>query len=652
MTLQELEKASPFDGFWNVRDQLKCHIHTRSHRAFDAGDAARDAITTPEALQKRQREVREFFPRCLGGLPPLDTPLNARVTGSVEGRTFKVEKIIYESRPKHYVTASLYLPHGLKGPQGAVLFLCGHWGLGRLANQYQMVCHTLAQAGLIVLAQDPVGQGERWSYYESAFKDSTVEQGVYEHDYAGIQARMIGDGIARYFLHDAMRSIDYLRSRPEVDSEKIGVTGNSGGGTQTGFLMMCDPRIAAAAPGTFLMNRRTYLEGGGAQDCEQIWRGFTAAGYDHEDILMGMTPRPVRVLATTYDFFPIEGTRCTVERCKRLWAMCGKPDLLDLVEDRSTHMYSSALAKASAEFFVHHLLGRKPNPGFEGVKQFEPSQLWSTRSGQVREEFSDARFVHHENRDRLYELEKARAALPPAQRKERVLDWLRQRVTSHRKPCPMNLRVYQKDAFRGLAVEMGLWWAQEGIFNHAQVFRDVLQAGKTLPVTIAVWDGGTTSLHPHIAWIRSECEAGRAVMVLNTSGVGAIMPNPMSMWGVNDTFGSIYVCCDNLEWLDDDLAAMRTFDVTRAMDVLAEWPGLDVKGISLYAHGRQGVYAQFAGVLDGRAKKVVVEAGMGSYANWVSSRYYDTHDVKSIIMHGMLKRCDLPDIERWTEERK
>ena len=180
-----------------------------------------------------------------------------------EGDGFRIEKIIFESRPRHYVTANLYLP--LNRPAGrtaAVLFLSGHHNTAKVVPEYQIVCQTLARAGLIVLSQDPVGQGERLSYFEPATKTNPVGIGTRDHDYAGVPARLLGDTLGRYMLHDAMRGIDYLISRPEVDPAKIGVTGNSGGGTQTSLVMMVDPRVAAAAPATFIMSREAYQRTG------------------------------------------------------------------------------------------------------------------------------------------------------------------------------------------------------------------------------------------------------------------------------------------------------------------------------------------------------------------------------------------------------
>lgn len=112
--------------------------------------------------------------------------------------------MIFESRPKSYVTANLYIPEGVKEPRGAVLFLCGHLKEAKCHEEYQIVCRYMVSAGLVVMAQNPVNQGERLSYYEGSIGRTTVDWGVLEHDYGGSQCWMLGDGLARYFVHDAM----------------------------------------------------------------------------------------------------------------------------------------------------------------------------------------------------------------------------------------------------------------------------------------------------------------------------------------------------------------------------------------------------------------------------------------------------------------
>ncbi|MBA2482021.1 MAG: prolyl oligopeptidase family serine peptidase [Planctomycetes bacterium] len=638
MQVFELEGHSPW--MYEVQPQLRGHVHARSLRAFAAGDAARDAIRDRAALEQRQKRVRASFIASLGGLPAMDTPLDAQVVGEERGDGFRVQKIIFQSRPKVYVTANLYLPDGISGRTGAVQFVCGHAREAKHWPQYQLVMHCLVKAGLVVLAQDPIGQGERVSYRERGLEaESTVEWGCPEHDYAGAQCLPLGDNIARYFLHDSMRGIDYLRSRPEVDPDRIGVTGNSGGGTQTAMMMLADPRIAAAAPGTFIMNRRTYLLCGGAQDAEQIWPGFSAEGFDHEDILLAMAPKPVRVLAVTYDFFPIEGTRETVARCRRLWELAGKPANLDLVEDQQIHNYTPKLAQASAAFFSRHLLGKEVVVDPASITTFPPQRLWCTPTGYVRDHFPDARAVHEHNRDRLAELQRARQQ---SGSRKAAVEWLRGRVMRDRTPCDLNPRIYGAYEHDDLSITASLWWSQADILGHGMLFRThaSASAGKTLPVTIAVWQDGTACLRPHLAWIRATCAAGRAVLVLNTSGVGALAaPNSTA------PFGPLHKLCTDLIFLGDDLALMRTFDTLRALDMVAQWPGVSASDLRVYAHGREGIYGRLAAVLDQRIAACEVVDGTPSVADWVGARHYDAARIYDVVVSGLLKYADLSELE-------
>lgn len=648
MTLEELERASPGDWFYNVRDQLREHVYQRSERAFDAGDAARDALKTRAALEERQRELRCFFVTALGGLPVTNTPLAAQTVGEVRGDGFRVERVIFESRPRHHVTANLYLPEG-KGavPRGAVLFLCGHHREAKHVAEYQIICQYLVRAGLVVLAQDPPGQGERLAYHEPGM--NSARWGTGEHDHVGAQCLPLGDSLARYFLHDAMRGMDYLRSRSEVDGERIGVTGNSGGGTQASLLMLADPRIAAAAPATFITSRRAYLHAGGAQDAEQVWPGFSAHGYDHEDILLALAPRPVRVLAVTSDFFPIEGTRRTVARCRRLWEMCGQADALDLVEDDSTHAFTPALARAAAEFFVRHLLPRETfRPDDTRIHPFEPARLWCTASGQVRGEIEDAAFICDANGERLRELEARRTEQSPASRRAAALSWLREKVHRDRRACDLNPRFYAEEegeTAEGLAAQRCLWWSQEGVFGHGCAFREASRTGETLPVTLAVWDGGTAQLTTHRDWIQAICSEGRTAFVLDVSGAGALLPRPISAARPAETFyGVLHKLATDLIFLGDDLPSLRTWDVLRALDMVAAWPGMDAADIAVYAHGKYGLYGRLAAALDRRIRRVTVAEGMDRFADWVGAREYDTHDIYSVVLPGVLARFDLPDL--------
>jgi hypothetical protein len=624
---------------------LKDFVYERSRRWFAAGDAQRDALTTREAVQRRQEEIRRAFIEGVGGLPSSDSPLNARVVGRVEGKGFTIEKITFESRPHHYVTANLYLPAERSGRTAAVLFLSGHHPTAKHVAEYQNVCQTLVHAGLVVLAQDPIGQGERLSYYEPETKRATIAAGTRDHDYAGVQCRFVGDALARYFVHDAMRGIDYLLTRPEVDPQRIAVTGNSGGGTQTGMMMLADPRIAAAAPATFIMSRDTYQRTGQPQDSEQIWPGFTRNGFDHEDILMVMAPKPVCVLSVTSDFFPIEGARRTVTRARRAWELFGRGAALQQVEDAETHWYTPVLARAAARFFAQHLLNRDVDLTNFQPEPFTPETLWCTTSGQVRAEFPDAEFVFEANAERAKELESARRTLPADERKTRAKEWLRAQVFRDRENNPFNPRRIDRGRKVGaFDVETAFWWSQPNLANLGMLVRprERANAGK-MPVTIAVWDDGTAAMSRHAEWIAAECGRGRAVFVLDVAGVGPLKPDAINGGPMNDFYGTFHKLADDLDWLGDSLVALRTFEVTRAREVLSEWPELARDDVRYFGAGRMGVHARLAAVLDERAKGCEWQEGF-RFADFVRSRNYDARDVKSFLFPGVLRYFDVDEL--------
>jgi len=623
--------------------QLKDFIYERSRRYFAMGDAARDALQSPEAVRRRQKEIREALIAGVGGLPSSDTPLDARITGTVKGDGFSIEKVIFEARPHHYVTANLYLPENLHGRSAAVLFLCGHHQAAKQQPEYQVVCQTLVRAGLIVLAQDPVGQAERLSYYDPATHQTAVAACTRDHDTAGAQCRFLGEGIARYFLHDAMRGVDYLLTRPEVDATRIGVTGNSGGGTQTSLMMLTDSRIAAAAPGTFITTRDAYQRTGQSQDAEQIWSGFTRAGLDHEDILLAMAPKPVCVLAVTADFFPIEGTRRAVTRARRIWKLLGADPALELQEDNFVHSFTPALAQAVARFFAKHLLGREADLTGFVPKPFAAEALQCTQRGQVRGDFVDAEFVFDSTDAHARAAAQARARLSAEERRTKAVEWLREQVFRDRDSGPMNPRIIERRRqVNGFDVDVAFWWSQPQLANLGMLIRPH-GANEKRPVTIAVWDDGTAALSRHADWIKAECGRGRAVLVLDLCGQGPLKPEPVNLRPPGHFYDTWHKFSDDLDWIGDSLVAFRTYEVLRALEVLSEWPELAQTEVRLYGAGRAGVHARLAAVLDRRFAGCDWHQGF-VFSEFVRTRLYDTTDVKSLVLPGVLNHFDLDEL--------
>ena len=641
-SIQELEQY--VCTLYDTRDQLKNHIFERADRAFATGDSARDLIVNELQLKEEQEVKKQAFLTAIGGLPSSESPLNPRTVKIVQAEGYLVENVIFESRPKHYVTANLYLPEQRVQARAAVLFLCGHEYEGKHSSYYHQVCLRFVQAGLIVLAIDPIGQGERLSFLSGA--DRAPLWGTAEHQRLGVQSYAIGESVARYFLHDAMRAIDYLQSRPEVDPARIGVTGNSGGGTQTAMLMVCDERLAAAAPGTFIMNRQQYMHAGGVQDAEQVWPGLSAQGFDHEDLLLCFAPKPLLVLAVQYDFFPIEATRRTVQRCRRFWQMLNHPDRIALVEDASTHRYTDRLAIAAANFFSKELMG-KASPVSERERPLKPlqaKQLLCTPSGQVLTSFSDARTVQDENCLRSQELRRMRLSMPPTERVQRTREWLTAQVIGPRERCDFNTRLLSLGEVEGLSVDYLLWWSQKNLMNSAYFLR-ACESSPMAPqsVVIGLWPGGTTALQEHWSWIQAMCERGRTVFVLNCSGVGPHEPYTIYGKPAHLFFGVIHKLTDDLLWLGDSLAALRTYDLMRSVELLFATQQLIGEKIELYAVGLFEIYAVLASILDKRIVHLTSETAITSISEELFGRFFAEEDIMSVVFPEVLKYLDLTE---------
>ena len=247
---------------------------------------------------------------------PEKTPLNAKITGTVKKDSYKVENIIYESLPGFYVTSSLFIPDKRQKHAPAILFCSGHsHGVYRLES-YQLPLLNLVKKGFIVLAIDPVSQGERLQYFDPEKGASIIGSSTKEHSYPAVQVFLTGKSIARYFTWDGIRGIDYLVSRKEVDPQRIGVHGLSGGGTQTAYISALDDRVVASAPACYITSWRRLLESIGVQDGEQNLYNGIVNGIDHADYIEVRAPKPTLIMANTGDFFSIQGSRETYDELK------------------------------------------------------------------------------------------------------------------------------------------------------------------------------------------------------------------------------------------------------------------------------------------------------------------------------------------------
>lgn len=347
-------------------------------------EAALSRISAPAGAQRRSRWVRNRLLEILDGLPDYRGPLNTRVTGQLTNRHYTLEKVIFESLPKYYITANLYRPNE-PGRYPAVLLSSGHHAMGKV--DVHRIAANRAAKGFVVLGYDPLGLGERVQAYDPCRRCGYAGCCANEHLQAGAQSLLIGQSVARYFIWDAMRGIDCLVSRPEVDPGRIGAAGCSGGGCVTTYIGALDPRVKAAAPGCYLNSLR-ILFAGPFLDAEMSLPRLVASGLDHADFLEASDGKPWLILTTKEDYFIPFGVYPVYEEVRRWYAIDGAEDKVRMFLGPGPHGTPLETREAFYAWLIEWL-----RPGeqvdareMDDITLYADRELQVTESGQVEYE--------------------------------------------------------------------------------------------------------------------------------------------------------------------------------------------------------------------------------------------------------------------------
>jgi hypothetical protein len=344
---ENLDFLNGLSEYERIQEMLPAYIQQRAQALAEARKQSL-RLRSMEDVARRRQYVRERMLRALGGLPER-TPLNARTVGEVDRDGYRIEKVIFESQPRFYVTANLYLPKSGQPPYPAILYPLGH-ELGAKANAtWQQNLATLARKGYVAIAWDTLGQGERIQQFDEDFEDAKLRASTTEHTVIGIQCLLTGQHIARYTIWDATRALDYLLSRKEVDPKRVAATGNSGGGTHTAYMAALDDRIQVAAPSCYITSWHWMLKTLGPQDAEQVFPNWLKDGLDYPDFVYAFAPKPYRVLSAIRDFFPIDGARESFREAQEVYAALDAAGKISMVEADDGHGYSHPRRMAGYE---------------------------------------------------------------------------------------------------------------------------------------------------------------------------------------------------------------------------------------------------------------------------------------------------------------
>ena len=312
---------------------------SKYEKMIEQANSREDALKIVETAKARIKKTWKF--------PQEKSPLNAKVLRTLDYGDIVIEHITFESRKNFTVTALLYLPKKYKDKLPAVLFLHGHNNTGKSSKTYATICENLARRGIAAFAVDPIQQGER-DQFNNKFKIGCATG----HNRLNRQLLAIGETMSDWRTYDCIRAVDYLCSRPEIDTAKLGVTGVSGGGTMTALAFANDERLKYAAPSCYITTFNANVQNELAVDGEQTPAGFVAKGGEMADLIIARAPQPYCIIAQKGDFFDIRGTRKTYAMAKKIYTLLGKPENLILCENSGKHTYSPEGRKDAYKFFT------------------------------------------------------------------------------------------------------------------------------------------------------------------------------------------------------------------------------------------------------------------------------------------------------------
>jgi dienelactone hydrolase len=581
--------------------------------------------------------VRARIRECFGPFPE-KTPLNPRMTKVVQRDAYRIENVLFESRPGFLVSANLYIPKGRSVPLPGIVASCGHSDNGKAIETYQAFCQGLARMGYVVLIFDPIGQGERMQYVDANWKPMRGT-GTAEHNYAGIQQLLVDERFCMWRAWDGIRALDYLMSRKEVDVRHLGITGNSGGGTMTTWLCGVESRWTMAAPSCFVTEFRRNMENELGADLEQCPPKALALGLDHEDFLAALAPKPIIILAKEKDYFDVRGNEAAYQRLRRLYRLLDAEDNIGYFVGPTYHGYSQENREAMYRWFNRYtgISDAKTEPTLVMEKEVT---LLCTPRGQVTELGSKP--IYSFTREKSRSLAAKRLDLDGAALQRTVADALRM---PERNGVP-EFRILRPLPDRKYPLRHALPYMVEtdpGV--HAIVYR--LTAEPLLSRPPSDTSGAILYISHESAdeelrreplvrdLIKTEPDA--AFYACDVRGIGESEPQTTSL---NDRseYSTDYFYASHAIMLDYPYLGQRTFDVLRVLDWLNGWGH---GHIHIAAKGYGALPSTFAALLSAHVTQVTLKNALSSYADVAEARDYRWP--LSALLAGVLTRFDLPD---------
>lgn len=592
----------------------------------------KDALAYQDALRRKLRKVFGPMPRR--------TALKPVITGEFERDAYRVEKVMFESRPGFPVTANLYIPKRRKFPLPGVVGTCGHSASGKAEPAYQSFCQSLASKGYVVLIYDPMSQGERLQYPDGK-GGSRVGVCCPEHNQMGNQQILAGEFFGSWRVWDGIRACDYLLSRPEVDPMHLGLTGNSGGGTMTTLILANDQRYTMAGPGCYVTTWRRNAENELPADSEQQPPFALGLGLDIDDFFGLHAPNPLILLTQELDYFDQRGAQEAFERLRHLYKLLGAEDNVAIFTGPDHHGYHQPLREAMYGFF-NKACGKTRETGREPTLNIEPEeQLWVTKTGQVSDLKPRPRTVFTFTKEKAEALAGKRKPLQgdALQKALRKLLNLPQRegAPEYRILRQLGKREgYPKPYATCYVVE-----TEPGIQAVVYKLEDDALASRPAPGKEAVL------YLPHIssdedlrtdALVRKLGKSAPAFFAMDYRGVGESRPNTCGINTYLNPYGSDYFYASYQLMLGEPYVGQRTHDALAVLDWLESY---GYARVHIVGRGWGSLPAAFAAALDPRVRQVTLKNAPISFTEWATTEMMGWP--LSSCLPYVLETLDLPD---------
>ena len=540
-------------------------------------------------LQLRQGYYSDFIEMISLQDMPLNgqrSALNVRITGIIQRDGYHIEKLFYESLPGLYVPANLYIPDNIKDPAPAILYVCGHSRTQKV--HYQTHPAKFARLGFVCLIVETIQYGEVYGEHWGCYAKGWFNWYSRGYTPAGVE------------VWNAIRGLDLLSERSEVDKERMGVTGISGGGAQSWFIAAADPRIKAVAPvcgASTLEAQITTRTIDGHCDCMLYINTYKK---DFQDIGALIAPRPLLICQADRDGLNnIESVHQIYEDLKKIYELYGFPDKIGLVVTPGGHSYHQISRERIFSFFMKHLMDKEVTPEEAGDIDQLQENLLSEEELKVYIDGPPKDDRTTTIQDSFVKL----AAVPQISDENELLSFC-DSVKGFLKQKTFNAFPESPPSLDPLLVFKTMDRAKFG----SDIYSFVSEEGWRLKVDIR-WRNDPSMKKPLMIVLRNRDEnrwesegfisgldTAWNIAFLEVRGIGEFGWDPNLQWHVRRASA----------WTGRTLASMQVYDLLRCIEFCRTLKGVDPESVGIAARDEMAVIALYSALLDGRCKTLIL----------------------------------------------